>query len=234
MIDLFQKRMGSMDDQVIHFVPCIQANGDTTFCSEPAAVTGGEGTIKGSILCPITPTFSRENGDIMNVANTPITPNLGGFESAKKVDGLASVLEDSPSTPVEGVFDSFAPGPDELQLAPIRKTLIIKSERIIARRLNFDDIDDFSSFSRDEKGADALSEKALLESIYETLLEAITSKLSEEFFAENGPVEMEEVHTPTSPLPLTGVAETCPGAPMKAAAGKSRIIDQGLCRKLEF
>jgi hypothetical protein len=43
-------------------------------------------------------------------------------------------------------------------------------------------------------------------------------------------------NTPDSATRLTGIAETCPGAPVKTAGTtkKLRIIDQGLCRKLEF
>ncbi|KAH1030334.1 hypothetical protein J1N35_042508 [Gossypium stocksii] len=39
--------------------------------------------------------------------------------------------------------------------------------------------------------------------------------------------------TPPSAPCLNGVSDTCPGAPIKLT-GRSRVIDLGFCRKLEF
>lgn len=115
-------------------------------------------------------------------------------------------------------------------------------KKIVARRLDFldddDDVDgDDSSKSGEEgKELEILLEKTILDAVYGTLLKAIVLKQTEDFVAENSPSGSESLlAAPTSPPPsLTWIAETCPGAPMKAMAGKSRNIDPGLCRKLEF
>lgn len=224
--------------------PCAQANGNVLFHSRDSSTQSteadGEGITKGAALCPITPTPCRENGDSVFVTSTPLSvespqsPIVDGFNSTINEEVVASDLDDSPRTPNEGVFDPFAPGPDEMLLAPICKKLVNESLKMVARRLDFDDIDQFPASKDDNENADTLSEKLLLESIYGSLLEAIILKQSEEHFAENQPLVLEALHTPTSPPPLVGVAETCPGAPLKAAGGKSRNIDAALCRKLEF
>ncbi|KNA11351.1 hypothetical protein SOVF_136030 [Spinacia oleracea] len=263
-------RMVGMDAQGIHeksierdFVskeslePCGQANGNLLFqlkdSGTPTTAAGGECNNKRSVLCPITPTPRRENGDSVFVASTPLSvespqsPNVDSFNSTRNEEVVAVGLDASPRTPNEGVFDPFAPGPDEMLLAPICKKLVRESRRIVARRLNFDDLDDlpaskednenddFTASKEDNENEDSLIEKVLLETVYGTLLEAIILKQSEEFFAENQPLKSEDPRTPSSPPPpLMGFAETCPGAPVKAANGKSRNIDAALCRKLEF
>ncbi|XP_021767563.1 unknown protein 1-like [Chenopodium quinoa] len=223
--------------------PCAKANGSVSFHlkdSGSPTTNGSEGNVKGVALCPITPISCRENGDSVFVTSSPLSvespqlPIVDGINSPRNEEVAALGLDGSPRTPNERVFDPFAPGPDEMLLAPIYKKLVKESRRIVARRLNFDDLDDFLVSKSDNENADILTEKLLLESVYETLLEAIILKQSEETFAENQHLELENLHTPTSPPPLMGVAETCPGAPMKAAANKSRIIDAALCRKLEF
>ncbi|KAL2907120.1 hypothetical protein RDABS01_005830 [Bienertia sinuspersici] len=250
--------MVGVHDQVIHgkskekdFVyedclePCAETNGNVMFhvkdMHTPTATAGVQGNIKRSILCPITPTPNRENGDPCFITSTPLTmespetPNEDHPNSTKPEEVVSLVPNDSPRTPDEGVFDPFAPGPDAMLLAPICKRLLKESRKIVSRRLNFDDIDDSPAYKDDNKNADTLSEKTLLECFYGNLLEAIILKQSEEFLAENRSLESEDhLHTPTSPPPTVGVAETCPGAPMKAAGGKSINIDPGLCRKLEF
>ncbi|XP_010679927.2 uncharacterized protein LOC104895188 [Beta vulgaris subsp. vulgaris] len=248
-----------MDSQVMHekskkrdcvyeepLEPCALVNENVIFHSKDSGTptaAGKEGNTKASALCPITPTPCRENGDAVFVTSTPLSlespqsPKVDGFNSTSNKEVVDLGLDGSPRTPDEGVFDPFAPGPDKMLLAPVCRKLLKESQKIVARRLNFDDdSDDFptSNKNEDNKNEDALSEKLLLDSFYGTLLEAIILKQSEEFLAENHPLESGSLHTPPSPPPLLGVADTCPGAPVKAAAGKSRNIVPGLCRKLEF
>lgn len=224
--------------------PRAQAKGEAAFSSKyfepPTGAIGGEGNGKVAALCPITPTPRGENGDSVFVSSTPLSlespqsPNLDSLNSASNYDSVASGFENSPRTPEEGVFDPFAQGPDELLLAPICKKLLNKTRTIVARQLNFDDVGDFPEVTNDAKDMETLSEKMLLDAVYGTLLEAIVINQTEDFLAGNQPLEMKNLHTPPSSPCLTGIAETCPGAPMKAAASKSRNVDPGLCRKLEF
>ncbi|KAL2899720.1 hypothetical protein RDABS01_024802 [Bienertia sinuspersici] len=226
---------------------CAQANGNVLFHLEDRGIlktaANDELNNKGVALCPITPIRCRrrENGDSVSVTLTPLSvespqsPNVDGFDSTRNEEVVALDLNASPRTPVDAVFDPFAPGPDHMLLAPICKKVVKKPEKIVARRLNFDDIDDNSaSWVGDCENADILSETLLMESVYKALLEAIMLKQSEEFYAQNDSLELDDPHTPTSPPPVMSVAETCPAAPVKAAVGSSRNIDPGLCRKLEF
>lgn len=199
-------------------------------------------------LSPITPNPCRENGDSVSMTNSPLSsespksPNMDGFNSTESDGTVGSGQDNSPRTPKDGVFDPFAPGPEEMLLAPLCKRLVKKSQKIVARRLDFlddgddDDDGDDSKSGEESKDLEIIFEKTILDAVYGTLLKAIVLKHTEDFIAEHSPSESENLlAAPTSPPPsLNWIAETCPGAPMKAMAGKSRNIDPGLCRKLEF
>ncbi|KAL5738912.1 hypothetical protein ACOSP7_027859 [Xanthoceras sorbifolium] len=88
-----------------------------------------------------------------------------------------------------------------------------------------------SSFDYD---VESISDEEVFESVYNNLLEAIVAKQTEGLLAEIANIECDSDCCQTPPAPrLNGIAETCPGAPMKSSA-VSRKIDLGLCRKLEF
>ncbi|GKE74553.1 cyclin-dependent protein kinase inhibitor SMR11-like protein [Tanacetum coccineum] len=70
-----------------------------------------------------------------------------------------------------------------------------------------------------------------MERVYESILEGIISKEAEDILSEI--VAADVLMTPPSAPRLSGIAETCPGAPMKPAT-KLRNIDSRLCKKLEF
>ncbi|KAI3993736.1 hypothetical protein MKX01_002749 [Papaver californicum] len=231
-------------------------------------------------LGPITPNTDRETGEVVLdcfslltwVSSTPGPV----CSDAKRIDDTTEV-DSSPQTPKEDLFDSFAPGPDDLMLAPRVIKNIGKSCTSVSRRLNFDSSpEDFNESSErlkfdsstedpnesnerlnfdtsqedsnevSESGnndnvacrsdaSDAtdevcLHEEVLLDTMYESLLDAIVSKQTEEIIAENIPDWMK---TPTSLPLLSGIAETCPPAPVKPPSG-SRCIDLGIRRKLEF
>ncbi|XP_068668868.1 unknown protein 1-like [Aristolochia californica] len=123
-------------------------------------------------------------------------------------------------TPRSHVFNSFAPGPEELALAPRKKPLGESSSRV-ARKLKFD------SDSRSlEKGVGGDESR---ESILEAMVDEISSK---NLPPENGPFVQFE--TPKHLPRLTGIAETCPEAPMKPLGRSKALTDTSLCRKLEF
>ena len=213
-----------------------------------ALVDYGKCNGKLAALSPITPDPRRENGDSVSMNNSPLSsespksPNVDGFSPTESDGTVGSGHDYSPRTPKDGVFDPFAPGPEEMLLAPMCKKLVKKPQKIVARRLDFhhDDYDgggdDSPKSEEDGTELETLYEKTVLDAVYGTLLEAIVLKQTEDFLAENSPSVSESLSaTPTSPPPsLTRIAETCPRAPMKAIPGKSRNIDPGLCRKLEF
>ncbi|RZC78025.1 hypothetical protein C5167_002217 [Papaver somniferum] len=229
-------------------------------------------------LGPITPNPDRETGEVVLDCFSPLswvssTPGPV-CSDAKRIDDTTEV-DSSPQTPKEDLFDSFAPGPDDLMLAPKVIKHIGKSCTSVSRRLNFDSSpEDFNESSerlkfdsspedhnesserlncdasqedsnqvsesgnndnvacRSDDATDEvfLHEEVLLETMYESLLDAIVSKQTEEIIAENIPDGMK---TPTSLPLLSGITETCPPAPVKPPSG-SRCIDLAIRRKLEF
>ncbi|GMY25752.1 cyclin-dependent protein kinase inhibitor SMR11-like isoform X1 [Fagus crenata] len=177
-----------------------------------------DGTVS---LGPITPDSDREIGDCSIDSNS------------NRDDDPSN--DSSPRTPKDGVFDPFAPGPDDKALAPPCNKYFLEPKGIVARRLDFD-----SSFVAVEAGdcgdsAEPVSDEEIFESVYENLLEAILSKLTEDVASEISNVDWDSdgCKTPALAPRLNGIADTCPGPPIKSA-GKSRNIDLELCRKLEF
>ncbi|KAG4203680.1 hypothetical protein ERO13_A05G415501v2 [Gossypium hirsutum] len=94
----------------------------------------------------------------------------------------------------------------------------------VARRLNFNISVGTVGSVNHRTAVDSISDEEMFESVYENLLEVIVSNQAEGFLTEFSNIE--------SPC-LNGVSDTCPGAPIKLT-GRSRVIDLGFCRKLEF
>lgn len=141
----------------------------------------------------------------------PITPYK---ESANSTTFTSSPLKEDdqcPSTPVEDVFDSFTSGLNRFKH-------VEKPESHVARRLKF---------NSDDK---ELVSETKYETVYESVLEAIINKEAEDVIAEI--MENDVFKTPPGPR-LSGIAETCPGAPLKRIK-RSRNVDVRFCRKLEF
>lgn len=164
-----------------------------------------------SLLAPITPDPNREVRDLSNNSKSP--PTL--------------VSSSPPQTPLKGVFDPFAPGPEKLLHAPYSRKFRSNSQGIAIRRLDFDHCE------ADVKATVTLDDEILLETVYDTLLEVIISKQIEEGVLDVCTDLEDGCKTPESSKRLTGIAETCPEAPVKCGR-KSRNIDKSLCRKLEF
>ncbi|EEF30577.1 conserved hypothetical protein [Ricinus communis] len=175
-------------------------------------------------LGPITPA-NKENGDFSLDLSSPLTvvkkvPKALIFDSNtnQNQDPLTNIdSSSSPRTPKDGVFDPFAPGPEDKAWAPQCKKYSDEARSSVARRLNFS-----SSFKGlgDECAGDcveSISDEQMFESVYENLLEAIVSKQTECSLAELSKMELDSDSclTPSSAPRLTGVADACPGAPMK-------------------
>lgn len=197
-------------------------------------------TGNGSSLEPVTPDSNPENGDQFHGFSSPLTvysssPNLRCFNSYQN-NHTNFLNEDSPRTPKESVFDPFAPGPDKLLLAPHRGKCMEESRINVVRQLNFNSTATLVRDSNHEVNKEiTLDEEKLFECVYVTLLEAIISEQTEELVAKalTQVSESDGYRTPTSAPRLSGVADTCPGAPVKSTS-KFRVIDKELCRKLEF
>ena len=197
-------------------------------------------------LGPITPDSNRENGDFPINRNSPPI-------SAKKITCASVACFDletegnvekplcrgdtgSPQTPKDGVFDPFAPGPDDLVLAPQCRNNVNKSRRSdVARRLSFDSSIDVLEEESHGNVAIFISDEEIIEAVYENLLETIVSRQTEVVLGRTSSLEWDsnDCRTPPSAPCLNTIADTCPGAPTRPA-GKSRKIDLALCRRLQF
>ncbi|KAJ8898837.1 hypothetical protein K2173_008146 [Erythroxylum novogranatense] len=176
-------------------------------------------------LGPLTPDTTKENGNFpFNLNSPPTLPKLLISESN------TNDIPASPKTPKDGVFDPFAPGPNEMAMAPHCKKYLDEARASVSRCLNFT-----SSFRRCSFDADSFTDEEMFETVYENLLEAIVFKQTEGALTQvpNEECDSDACRTPPLAPRLNGLAETCPGAPLKSTV-KSRVIDLGLCRKLEF
>ncbi|KAH7554634.1 hypothetical protein JRO89_XS12G0251000 [Xanthoceras sorbifolium] len=194
-------------------------------------------------LEPITPVPNREVADSsfdckspLSESKRPAKVSCFDSETSRKDKSVACAGDSSPQTPKDVVFDPFAPGPDHLAMAPLNKKYIDQVRSSVARRLNFESSIHFEEHNNDTCADDveSISDEEVFESVYNNLLEAIVAKQTEGLLAEIANIECDSDCCQTPPAPrLNGIAETCPGAPMKSSA-VSRKIDLGLCRKLEF
>ncbi|XP_010278924.1 PREDICTED: unknown protein 1 [Nelumbo nucifera] len=199
-----------------------------------------EETESSATLGPTTPVPDRENGEVVLDFKSPLTwvssPPVAVCVDSAAIDEVSG-SDVSPRTPKRDVFDPFAPGPDELMLAPRGNKYLEESRNKVARRLNF--VSSVESMAFSEEGDDGveaeLQQEALLESVCKLFWEVIVSNQVEEVVDETLHLESNRdgLKTPTLLPHLNGVAETCPGAPVKPTR-KFRNIDPGLCRKLEF
>ncbi|KAG8377160.1 hypothetical protein BUALT_Bualt09G0139600 [Buddleja alternifolia] len=179
---------------------------------------------------PVTPGSDPEKRDqIHNLSSPPLT-----FVSSPPPSNVAF---DTAHTPKESVFDAFAPGPTKFMLAPPKcRKFMQDSGTCVVRRLNFACSKDLMRDMNHESSRKTISdEDHLFQSLYTTILDAIVSEHTKERVAKL-PAQVSDsdgFRTPKFPPSLNGVAETCPGAPVKS---KSRYtnIDMELCRKLEF
>lgn len=195
--------------------------------SSPSLVANG-----GFGLSPITPESNKESSELMSCFVSPLTlVSSDTSENDGDVDG------GSPSTPKDGVFDPFAPGPDSLMLAPRTVKYLLESRSFVERKLDFNSVMTQNDSKHVSENALEDDDALLLEAVYNSLLECIISKHAEDVLGEISAVDssrLDVLMTPSFAPRLTGIADTCPDAPLKRAMKKSRCIDVGLCRKLEL
>ncbi|XP_011018926.1 PREDICTED: uncharacterized protein LOC105121820 [Populus euphratica] len=213
---------------------------DSESCTDKTNKTQDEQANKANVepsLGPITPDSSKESGDIplFSVTLVKKLPKVLSFTSKSNRNEDLFDNFSSPRTPQDGVFDPFAPSHEDNALAPQCKKYYDEARAGVACRLNF--TSSLRAFRNGSFGDDVdfLSDEEMFESVYESLLEAIVLKQTEGALEEMSKLEWgsDDCTPPPAAPKLTRVPDTCPGAPLKQK-GKSRIIDLGLCRKLEF
>lgn len=140
------------------------------------------------------------------------------------------VLDSGCRTPTEFIFDPFAPGPEELCLAPKRKNSTrnpLRRQLSLSFDLSFPLIDLEMEFEEFEKEEIQNICKSFLDLIISDVLDICEEKLSSE-------EEEDGFKTPTKMPLVTGFADTCPGAPIRPALKLQNNLKPELCRKLEF
>lgn len=192
-------------------------------------------------LGPNTPDTDREDGDTFVSLKYPLSlPEMmlevDVLDSSRENDDQALARVDqtsSPHTPKHSVFDPFAPGPEDLLLAPRCDKRLDEWKSSVARRLKFGG---FASSLEDRIDMNCLStpsDEEIVDSVYNIILEVVIANRMEEVSSSISDWDFSKCKTPHSPPLLNGIAETCPGAPMKSSM-VSRNTSLGTCRKLLF
>lgn len=230
----------------VNYVVVLDAKDNNNVIQLPSPMSSTDTAAAAAASASLGPITPDSNTDFLFDFTSPLTldssppPKAALFDSHQS-DILYASSDGSPRTPKEGVFDPFAPGPEKIMLAPHSNKYLPESRSNAARRLNFDSSVKCIRDGNHETDAETISDdEMLLETVYDALLEAIVSKQTEGFLlAEMLPLgsdadaDADAFKTPISVTRLSGIAETCPRAPMKPTR-KLRNIDQSLCRKLEF
>ncbi|KAL6528558.1 hypothetical protein OROMI_029203 [Orobanche minor] len=196
--------------------------------------------------------------------SNPIGPPTPDFNRKPIIKGLLLLLDhgfssnhtdgnSSETPPKETLFDSFAPGPDNLMLAPpppppphhrkyYTKENELRIKHVVRRQLNFMcEIRDITTTSTTHMDSD-IEHDHLFQIVYGTILDSIVSdhETKKEVVVGggdgNGGFEsgFDGFGTPVPHLLLCGIAETCPRAPIKSTTKYRNNIDKEICKKLEF
>ncbi|KAF8007580.1 hypothetical protein BT93_K1548 [Corymbia citriodora subsp. variegata] len=218
-----------------HLLAVIDA--DKQVLEQIAAVGDGDNDNLG----PNTPDAGREDGDSFVSLKSPLSlPEMmleaDALDSSRESGDQALPDVDqtsSPHTPKHSVFDPFAPGPEDLLLAPRCDKRLDEWRCSVVRRLKFRGFACSLEDRIDAKCLSASSDEEIVESVYDTILEVVIMSRMGEVSASISDSDFTKCKTPCSPPLLNGIAETCPGAPMKSSMG-SRNTSLGTCRKLLF
>ncbi|CAA6661900.1 unnamed protein product [Spirodela intermedia] len=138
-------------------------------------------------------------------------------------------------TPRESTLDTFAPGPEELMFAP-KKKVTKEAHLPVQRKLDFDSCCVPKHQPWDTHLEGRPEEVAFLETVYRSIIEAIISCQSGgsvNVGSSTDAILFDGSRTPTVAPLLNGVAEACPGAPIRRVP-QSRKLGAKICRKLAF
>lgn len=163
--------------------------------------------------------------DVYQKAEADIQSQLTLTVVRKQLSQMSIDCESSPRTPKDGVFDPFAPGPDDKMPRGVPHSSKYTNEfkNTVVRRLNF--------HHHHHPPPQEVSDEDILATMHENLVQLIVSKQAEE--AQFG--DDDDCRTPSSPFMRFSVADTCPGAPLKLKPPtKAGIIQLDLCKKLDF
>ncbi|KAL6619949.1 hypothetical protein ACP70R_035088 [Stipagrostis hirtigluma subsp. patula] len=139
-------------------------------------------------------------------------------------------------TPRESIFDPFAPGPEEAACAPKKK--MIRGVEVASRRqLNFDS-GDYPVKRLSFDWSDSEEEDQFVQMIHKMVLDLVISggSLDRQEEPEKNLIDSSphaDCKTPDSRPLLTGIATTCPNAPLRPSL-KALKLSPSICRKINF
>lgn len=173
--------------------------------------------------------------DLENVTEA-ITPRGDTLELCISSEAPDDSLSLGCETPRESIFDPFAPGPDVAAWAP-KKQVIRVAEVPSRRKLNFDS-GDFPVKRLSFDCSDSEEEDGYLQVIQKMILDLIISDGPLDGQEESEKVLIdsslnESCKTPDSKPLLTGIASTCPDAPLRPSH-KLLKLSPSICRKIDF
>ncbi|XP_011095189.1 uncharacterized protein LOC105174698 isoform X2 [Sesamum indicum] len=174
-----------------------------------------------SSIRPLTPDSNRENAHLIHDLSSPLTlpsspPTFSCFNFKHSNTAPVSLDGDNLQTPKETVFDPFAPAPTRFMLSPHPRKYIQGMGTNVVRRLNFIYAENLVRDINHQSSGETISdEEHLFESVYSTILDAIFSEHIKELVA-NQVSDPDGFRTPKFAPRLSGVAEACPGAPVKS------------------
>ncbi|KAL5204817.1 hypothetical protein ABZP36_009688 [Zizania latifolia] len=159
-------------------------------------------------------------------------PEKEAIESSISIDVADEDLSSGCQTPRESIFDPFAPGPEEAVCAP-KKKVIRAAEAPSRRQLSFESGD--YPVKRLSYDFDDSEEDQFLERICNMFIDLIISNQALDtagnyMMDSSSPGSCE---TPSSEPLLTGIADTCPDAPLRQSL-KAVKLSPSICRKLNF
>ncbi|CAL5097629.1 unnamed protein product [Urochloa decumbens] len=168
--------------------------------------------------------------DHENIAEA-ITPRGDTLELSISRELLDDSLSLGCETPRESIFDPFAPGPDVAAWAP-KKQVIRGAEVPSRRKLNFDS-GDFPVRRLSFDWSDSEEEDEYLQSIQKMILDLFISDGHLDRQEESENILYDGCKTPDSKPLLTGIASTCPDAPLRTSRKVSKL-SPSICRKIDF
>ncbi|XP_010529956.1 PREDICTED: unknown protein 1-like [Tarenaya hassleriana] len=154
-------------------------------------------------------------GDFCQIEAAPLEPQ------SPVAYGLCPSLSLGSDSPLSQPENQLTPSPDAIALSSLC--------RHYTDKMRISPPGSFSTDSSNEVGLGSVSDEDILESIYQSILEAIVSLQFDPNLTDLW--SFDGCKTPLSVHCSNHIPETCPGAPMKLTR-ISRNIDSGLRRKL--
>ncbi|CAM0950435.1 unnamed protein product [Alopecurus aequalis] len=198
-------------------------------------------------VCLQVPLGNKEDIDSLGTV-CDLENNKGDVAEAITLNGVTLELSISGKDPDESlslgcqtprgnIFDPFAPGPDEAFCGAPKKKLLRGVEALSRRKLIFE-ADDFPVRRLSYEFDDSQEEELYLQGVCKMFLDLIFSNQvleatqDRESLIDASPPP-ESYKTPESQPRLTGIADTCPDAPLRPSL-KMLKLSPSICRKLDF